>query len=171
MTNWSCAACCSSTMPTGAARGATAREGGPPHRQEPLCRSPVSHSRWAPLVPEIKPSQRVHQGRDRRLERQVYRAGSHVVSDGLSCFPAVTDNQCRYEPIITHKNGRCDDKMVFQWLNTVLGNVKNALHGTCRVIWPSSATASTTASSWTRWWIGYCKLLCTLSPFRSGCSS
>ena len=30
--------------------------------------------------------------------------GSHVVSDGLSCFPAVIDSQCRREPIITHKN-------------------------------------------------------------------
>ena len=60
--------------------------------------------------------------------------GSHVVSDGLSCFPAVTDNQCRHEPIITHKNGRYDDKMVFQWLNTVIGNVKNAMHGTYHAI-------------------------------------
>ena len=55
-------------------------------------------------------------------------------SDGLSCFPAVTDSQCRHEPIITHKNGRYDDKMVFQWLNTVIGNVKNAMHGTYHAI-------------------------------------
>ena len=65
---------------------------------------------------------------------------------------------------------RRDGRMVFQWLNTVLGNEKNTLHGTCHVTWPSSAAASTTVSSWTRWWIACCRLLCTLWPLRSGCS-
>ena len=31
-------------------------------------------------------------------------------------------------------NGRYDDKMVFQWLNTVIGNAKNALHGSYHAI-------------------------------------
>ena len=29
---------------------------------------------------------------------------------------------------------RRDGRMVFQWLNTVLGNVKNTLHGTCHAL-------------------------------------
>ena len=36
--------------------------------------------------------------------------GSHVVSDGLSCFLAVTDSQCRHEPIITYKDGLDEGK-------------------------------------------------------------
>ena len=58
------------------------------------------------------------------------RPGSHVVSDGLNCFPGVTQAQCGHEPIITYNGGKYNDRKVFQWLNTVLGNVKNALHGT-----------------------------------------
>lgn len=56
--------------------------------------------------------------------------GSHVVSDGLNCFAAVTETPCSHETIITYQGGRYDDGKVFQWLNTVIGNVKNALHGT-----------------------------------------
>jgi hypothetical protein len=56
--------------------------------------------------------------------------GSHVVSDGLNCFAAVTETSCSHEPIITSQGGRYDDGKVFQWLNTVIGNVKNAFHGT-----------------------------------------
>jgi hypothetical protein len=55
---------------------------------------------------------------------------SHVVSDGLNCFTAVTETPCSHEPIITYQGGRYDDGKVFQWLNTVIGNVKNALRGT-----------------------------------------
>ena len=60
--------------------------------------------------------------------------GSLVVSDGLACFSGVTQAHCDHEPIITYNAGKYDDRKVFQWLNTVLGNVKNALHGTYHAI-------------------------------------
>jgi len=62
------------------------------------------------------------------------RPESHVISDGLNCFPAVKKNQCQHEPIVTSTGGKYDDRKVFQWLNTVIGNVKNALHGTHHAI-------------------------------------
>ena len=58
------------------------------------------------------------------------RPESHVISDGLNCFPAITQNQCQHESIVTSVGGKYDDRKVFQWLNTVVGNVKNAMHGT-----------------------------------------
>ena len=57
-----------------------------------------------------------------------------LISDGLHCFPAVTRNQCQHEPIVISTGGKYDDRKVFQWLNTVIGNVKNALHGTHHAI-------------------------------------
>ena len=33
------------------------------------------------------------------------RPESHVISDGLNCFPAVTGNQCQHEPIVTSAGG------------------------------------------------------------------
>jgi len=58
----------------------------------------------------------------------------HVISDGLNCFSAVTKNHCQHNPIVTSAGGKYDDRKVFQWLNTVIGNVKNALHGTYHAI-------------------------------------
>ena len=62
------------------------------------------------------------------------RPGSQVVSDGLNCFAAVAETDCSHEVIITHREGRYDDGKVFQWLNTVIGNVKNALRGTYHAV-------------------------------------
>ena len=55
--------------------------------------------------------------------------GSSVISDGLNCFLGVTQAQCKHEPVITTKGAKYDGK-VFEWLNTVMGNVKSAMHGT-----------------------------------------
>lgn len=55
---------------------------------------------------------------------------SMVVSDGLNCFPGVTDATCHHEAIITHTDKGYDEFNVFKWVNVMIGNVKNALHGT-----------------------------------------
>jgi len=57
------------------------------------------------------------------------RPGSLVISDGLNCFPGVTQAQCKHEPVVTTQGAKYNGK-VFEWLNTVIGNVKSALHGT-----------------------------------------
>jgi len=55
---------------------------------------------------------------------------SLVVSDGLNCFLGVTEAACEHEAIITHTKEGYDTYKVFNWLNVMIGNVKNALHGT-----------------------------------------
>ena len=58
------------------------------------------------------------------------RPGSRVWSDGLSCFTAVADAGCMHIPLVTG-GGRLSAKdPTFKWVNTVLGNVKNAITGT-----------------------------------------
>jgi ribosomal protein L37AE/L43A len=54
--------------------------------------------------------------------------GSRVVSDGLGCFPAIAEAGCEHTAITT--GGGVPEDARFVWVNTVLGNVKNALHGT-----------------------------------------
>jgi len=61
-------------------------------------------------------------------------AGSHVVSDGLACFGAVTDAQCTHAVVVTSRIHRAERLSVFKWVNTVLGNVKSAITGTLRAI-------------------------------------
>lgn len=57
-------------------------------------------------------------------------AGSHVISDGLPCFSAVKEAGCSHEAIITGGGFKSVEKEEFLWVNTMIGNVKNAITGT-----------------------------------------
>jgi transposase-like protein len=55
--------------------------------------------------------------------------GSHVLSDGLACFRAVTKANCHHKAVVTggkHPN----DLPQFRWINTLLGNLKTSFSGT-----------------------------------------
>ena len=56
--------------------------------------------------------------------------GSEVVSDGLYCFAGVTAAHCRHVPVITGSGRQAAQHPAFKWVNTLLGNVNNALLGT-----------------------------------------
>jgi transposase-like protein len=51
-----------------------------------------------------------------------------VVSDGLGCFAAVTEAGCTHTPIVVGDR-KPRDLPQFQWVNTILGNLKTTLHG------------------------------------------
>lgn len=57
-----------------------------------------------------------------------------VFSDGLACFAAVTRAGCRHVPIVTGSGRQAAQHPEFNWVNTLLGNVKTALTGTCHAI-------------------------------------
>ncbi len=54
--------------------------------------------------------------------------GTIVVSDALACFGAVVDAKCLHEPSVV---GRAKPRELpqFQWVNTVLGNLKRTFAG------------------------------------------
>lgn len=56
--------------------------------------------------------------------------GSTLRCDGLACFAAVEQAGCRHEPRVLGDSRRALKAGTFKWVNTVLGNLKNALHGT-----------------------------------------
>lgn len=62
--------------------------------------------------------------------------GTAVVSDGLYCFTSVVAADCTHTAIPT--GGGVPDLAhpIFWWVNTMLGNVKNALHGTYHALRP-----------------------------------
>lgn len=60
--------------------------------------------------------------------------GTAVVSDGLGCFPAVVTAGCAHTAITT--GGGVPSEPLLAWVNTLLGNVKNALHGTYHALRP-----------------------------------
>ena len=60
--------------------------------------------------------------------------GSQVISDGLACFSAVIDAECEHISIVTGGGAASMASETFTWVNTMIGNVKNAMTGTCHAI-------------------------------------
>ena len=60
-------------------------------------------------------------------------AGSAVVSDGLRCFNAFAEARLKHVSIRTG-SGKRPSEPALAWVNTVLGNIKAALAGTCRAV-------------------------------------
>ena len=58
----------------------------------------------------------------------------HVVSDGLFCFRAVTNIGCQHEAFVTGGGASSVSSEIFTWVNTMIGNVKNSIHGTYHAI-------------------------------------
>jgi ISXO2-like transposase domain len=65
-----------------------------------------------------------------KLAKRDLAAGSTVVADGLSCWPAVEKAGCRHIPMITGSGRQAARWAPFRWVNTLLGNIKTALAGT-----------------------------------------
>lgn len=60
--------------------------------------------------------------------------GSHIVSDGLPCFRVFDDSRYHHERHITGGGKASASHPAFRWVNTLLGNVKNAITGTYHAI-------------------------------------
>jgi transposase-like protein len=65
-----------------------------------------------------------------RWSKKFLASDSRVVSDGLSCFPAVTQSGATHLPEVVG-SGRCSiDMPCFAWINTLLGILKTSIAGT-----------------------------------------
>jgi len=58
------------------------------------------------------------------------RPSSIVVSDGLCCFQAVEAAGCLHQREVVGKGRKSTSMACFRWVNTILGNLKNAIIGT-----------------------------------------
>jgi hypothetical protein len=58
----------------------------------------------------------------------------NVVTDGLECFTAFQESGHEHIPIITRGGPQSVEIPEFKWVNTIIGNVKTALHGTFHAI-------------------------------------
>ncbi len=60
--------------------------------------------------------------------------GCIVVSDGLPAFRELARAGCRHQPLVTGGGPDSVKSSQFLWVNTLLGNVKNAIHGTYHAV-------------------------------------
>ncbi|EGQ9107936.1 IS1595 family transposase [Vibrio parahaemolyticus] len=59
---------------------------------------------------------------------------SLVLSDGLACFRGVKAAGALHHPTVTGGGPDCVEHPYFKWVNTMISNVKNAMHGTYHAI-------------------------------------
>jgi hypothetical protein len=74
-----------------------------------------------------------------KLAKRDLAAGTDVVSDGLSCWPAVEKAGCAHFPMATGAGKKAASWAPFRWVNTCLGNIKTALVGTYHHVSPKHA--------------------------------
>ena len=74
-----------------------------------------------------------------KLAKWDFAPGTNVVSDGLSCWPAVEKAGCQHFPMVTGAGKRAAGWTPFRWVNTTLGNIKTAIAGTCHHVSPRHA--------------------------------
>lgn len=68
------------------------------------------------------------------LAKRNFAPASTVFSDGLRCFNGVAEAGCAHQAIVTGSGRRAVLTPAFRWVNTALGNIKNAMTGTYRAI-------------------------------------
>jgi transposase-like protein len=71
-----------------------------------------------------------------RWSRQQLRPDSHVVTDGLRAFKGLEAAEIGHETLVTGGGAKSVELLAFHWVNTLIGNVKNAMHGTYHAIRP-----------------------------------
>src|SRR5215218_7137260 len=76
-----------------------------------------------------------------KLAKRDLAPGSNVVSDGLSCWPAVEKAGCAHFPMATGAGKKAASWTPFRWVNTCLGNIKTAIAGTYHHVSPKHAQA------------------------------
>ena len=65
--------------------------------------------------------------------------GTTVISDGLNCFPALADDAvgCIHRAVVVGDSKDPEKTDFFNWVNTILGNLKTALAGTFHKLAPN----------------------------------
>jgi len=63
--------------------------------------------------------------------------GSNLRTDGLSCFTEIANHGCIHEQLIVGNSSDSVKTAPFNWVNTILGNLKNSLRGTFHKLHPN----------------------------------
>jgi hypothetical protein len=74
-----------------------------------------------------------------KLAKRDLAPGANIVSDGLSCWPAVEKAGCAHFPTATGSGKRAAGWAPFKWVNTTPGNIKTAIVGTYHHVSPKHA--------------------------------
>lgn len=110
---------------------------GSPNKQPFLAAVATRDSR--PVAMHLRPLTGFTKEQIKRYAEASLAPGTEVVSDGLHCFTALAEAGFKHSVIKTGGGPRRPSEPAFAWVNTVLGNVKAAITGTCRALSPRHA--------------------------------
>jgi len=99
----------------------------------------VSCVEGRPRYAHLRPVKRFSKREIKRWAGANLEPGARVVSDGLGCFAALEEAGHEHRAIITSRIHRAQKLSVFRDVNTLLGNIKSAITGTCRWVSPKHA--------------------------------
>jgi hypothetical protein len=74
-----------------------------------------------------------------KLAKRDFAAGSSIVSDGPSCWPAVEKVGCAHLPMTTGSGKRAATRAPFRRANTCLGDIETAIAGAYHRVSPKHA--------------------------------
>ena len=87
-----------------------------------------------PARMKIRRIARFKRKRVKSLAKRIIADGTTVVTDGLACFRGLADAGCDHVALPTGRGRRAVLHPSFQWVNTVLGNIKTAIVATYRAV-------------------------------------
>lgn len=117
-------------MPTGAAKGMTGKEVAVPPEKHPSLPLSQQTARAIPFICDSAECQHSPLPWSATGHYNTCNPGSIVVSDGLHCFAGIGQAGFLHESIVTGGGYASMQIKVFTWVNTMLGNVKKAIHRT-----------------------------------------
>ena len=83
---------------------------------------------------KIRRIARFKRRRVKQLAKRIIAVGATVVTDGLSCFRGLADAGCDHIALPTGSGRRAVQHASFQWVNTMLANIKTAIVGTYKSV-------------------------------------
>ena len=128
------------TMPISVASEAGAKRGRGAPGKTPFVAAVETNKQGTPVAHEAHRRGGLPSHRKSPPGRSIHLGtGTRVVSDGLACFHGVTAPGCVHEPVVVGSGKAAVERPEFRWVNTILGNIKNALRGTYHAIRPKYA--------------------------------
>lgn len=83
-----------------------------------------------PMRMKLRVVEGFNQNEARKFSENFLFGQCHLVTDGLPCFRAMAGDQHIHQSEKCYENGKLIERNDFNWVNTILGNLKNALVST-----------------------------------------
>jgi hypothetical protein len=83
-----------------------------------------------PIVMKLRVTKGFTSHEAKKFSDRYLKGGCHLVTDGLPCFNSMAGECHSHQKVKSYQDGKFIEHSSFNWVNTVLGNLKNAIVST-----------------------------------------